>query len=139
MLNNEPVPIAIDLEVTVDTGKLESKLTTDGGTLVILRTDGRTANFIISDRFADMDMTHVDNHFCSITGQNGTEIIQDFWIRLNITAKEFYEKLIKNEPKSDVYYIQTEVKVYVDVLILDDFHVTIQTADSTIYEGSPAR
>lgn len=138
MLNNEPLPIAIDLEVTIDMDKLESKLATDGGILVILRTDGYTANVIVSDHFADMPPVDEQIHF--LTGANGSRAVQDFWIRLNITAKEFYEKLvIKNEPKSDVFFIPTRVKIYVDVLILDDFHVSIQTADSTIYEGGPAR
>ena len=138
MLNNEPLAIALDLEVTIDMDRLKSKLATDGDILVILRTDGRTANVIVSDHFADMP--HVVEHTRSLTGVNGTEVIQEFWIRLNITAKEFYEKLVfKNEPKSDMNFFQTTVKVYVDVIRLDDFHVTIQTAESFIYEGGPTR
>lgn len=138
MLNNEPLPIAIDLEVTIDVGELESKLATDGDTLVILCTDGRSANVIVSDRFADMP--HVADHIHFLTDVNGTELIHDFWIRLNITAKEFYEKLvIENEPNSGTSPTLNEVKVYVNVLLMDDLAISIQTAHNTVYEGGPAR
>lgn len=138
---NEPLlqsAIAIDHEVTIDMNKLESKLDTDGATLVILHTNGFATDVIVSDIFADMPHVDVLTHYS--TGENGAKFIQDFWIRLNITAQELYEKLvIKNDPKSDVNSIQNEVKVYVDIVNLGDFHITIQTAHSIIYEGGTAR
>lgn len=134
MLINEPLAIALDLKVIIDMKRLESKLATDGDTLVILHTDGHSARVIVSDRFADMPS--VDDHTSFLTDANGTKIIHDFWIRLNITAKEFYEKLVNKSGESSV---PSAVKIYVDVLILEEPHVIIQTVVSTIYEGGPAR
>lgn len=138
MYYNEPLAIAVDLEVTVDVDRLESKLTTDGDTLVTLYTDGRTGHVIVSDRFADMPPVADSIKF--ITGANGTECVQDFLIRLNLTAKELYAKLTKPAPQHDsLFYSEAQVKIYVDVVLLDDFLIIIQTAHDTVYEGGPAR
>ena len=138
MLNNELLAIAVDLETTIDMSKLESKLATDGDTLVIIRTDGYTANVIVSDHFADMPP--VDVRFHTIPGANGSVCVQDFWIRLNLSAKELYTKLSRPVPQSDtLFFVEPLVKVYVDVVVQDDFYINIQTAHTTVYEGGPAR
>ena len=136
---NDPLPIALDREVTIDMTKLAAKDVNTPDTQVILRTDGNTVSFVISDYFADMPPVVVKTNF--LTGANGTKSFQSYWIRLNLTAKEFYEKLkIENDPESDVFFIQTEETVYVNVLFGEKgLHISIQTAHSTVYEGGPTQ
>ena len=136
---NEPLPIALDCEVTIDMAKLADKAVNTPDTQVILRTDGITTFFIISDYFADMPPVDVKTHYFS--GANGVISAGSFWIRLNLTAREFYEKLkFENDPESEVFSIQTREKVYVDVLLGEKgLLISIQTAHKTVYEGGPAQ
>lgn len=138
MLNNDLLPIAIDLKVTIDMIHLSVKADTNADTPVILHTDGKTASFIISDYFTDMPPVDVKTLFHTTAGK--TERIQDFWIRLDLTANEFYEKLkAKDTSTSDgVYFLQFEETVYVDVVLhlATGLSVFIQTSESTIYEGN---
>ena len=139
MYYNEPLPIALDREVTIDMTKLAAKGVNTPDTQVILRTDGNTVSFVISDYFADMPPVDVKTHF--FTGANGTSSTQSYWIRLNLTAREFYEKLkFENDPESEVFFIQTEERVYVNVLLGEKgLYISIQTAHKTVYEGGPAQ
>lgn len=139
MYYNEPLPIVLDREVTIDMTKLAAKDVNTPDTQVILRTDGNAVSFVISDYFADMPPVDVKTYFS--TGANGTKSTQSCWIRLNLTAKEFYEKLkIENDPESEVFFIQTEETVYVNVLLsVKGLHISIQTAHNTVYEGGPAQ
>lgn len=139
MPNTEPLPITLDHEVTVDMTKLAAKAVNTPDTQVFLRTDGNTTFFTISDYFADMPPVDVKTNF--FNGANGTKSIQVYCIRLNITAKEFYEKLkIENDPESEVFFFPTEATVYVNVLLSEKgLHISIQTARNTVYEGGPAQ
>ena len=138
MLNNEPLPIALDCEATIDMTKLAAKAVHTPDAQVILRTDGITTSFVISDYFADMPPVDVKTYF--LTGEIDIGSTQSYWIRLNLTAKEFYEKMkIENDPESEVFFIQTEEKVYVNVLLGEKgLHISVQTAHDTVYEGGPA-
>lgn len=135
----EPLPIVLDHEVTVDMTKLAAKAVNTPDTQVILHTDGNIVTFVVSDYFADM--SPVDVKKCFFTGAKGTKSIQSYWIRLTLTAREFYEKLkIENDPESEVFSIQTEETVYVNVLLTEKgLHISIQTAHDTVYEGGPAQ
>ena len=135
----EPLPITLDRDVTIDMTKLAAKAVHTPDTQVILHTDGNTASFVISDYFADMPPVDVETNF--FTGANGTTSTQSYWIRLNLTAREFYEKLkIENDPESEVFFIQTEERVYVNVLLGEKgLHISIQTAHKTVYEGGPTQ
>lgn len=139
MPNIEPLPIALDCEVIIDMSKLAAKAVYSPDTQVILRTDGITTSFVISDYFADMPPVDVKTHLS--TGANGTLSTPELRTRLNLTAREFYEKMkFENDPESEVFFIQTEERVYVNVLLGEKgLHISIQTAHKTVYEGGPAQ
>lgn len=132
MLNIEPLPIALDLEASIDMFKLERKAFTTGDTPVFLHTDGNTVSFVINDCFTELPPVDVKTYF--YTGENGNECFNTYWIRLNLTAREFYEKMDAELQSIDEPPTEPGCKVYVNVLLQEDgFHVHIQTSKSTIY------
>lgn len=138
MTNDEPQPFALDCEVIVDMIKLAAKSDISPVTQVNLRTNGNITTFAISDYYADLPPVEVESYFI---GANGTKIAKSYRIRLNLTVKEFYEKLIgENGPGNDVIFNHTEETVRVKVLPSEKgLHISLRTLLNTVYEGGPAQ
>lgn len=109
---NEPLPITLDCEITIDMDCLFLSTLRNGDSPVILTTDGTTVTFLF-------------NGFNCNTGLPCNTL----QIPLNITCKEFFAKV-------DSTAYQPEVKVFVDLLLKgDDLSVTIQSHWFTVHDA----
>lgn len=109
---NEPLPIAIDREVTIDMDCLFLSTLHNGDNPVILTTDGTSVTFLF-------------NNFSCNTGLPRNTL----QIPLDITCKEFFAKV-----DSTAYL--PEVEVFVDLLLKgDDLSVTIQSHWLTVHDA----
>ena len=123
MLNNEPLPIALDHELTVDMDHLFNKcLFGDGDTPVVLHVTDRSA-LIVNKTLsvippAEVKTYSIDNH-----------TLFTYWFRLSITCGELYEKLVyENDP-------ECMRKLYVNVVLgKGGYRVSIQSSRTTIHE-----
>ena len=123
MLNIEPLPIALDHELTVDMDHLFNKcLFGDDDTPVVLHVTERSA-LIVNKTLANIPPAEVKTYFL------GNHTLSSYWFRLSITCGELYEKLVcENDPES-------VRKLYVDVVLgKDGYHVLIQTERTAIHE-----
>lgn len=114
MLFNEPLPLVLDREVTINMDFLSiASVNENGNRLVTLTTDGSTVSFIFGDAWT-----------CG-TGLPRTSL----HIPLNITVLEFYAKL---ESKADP---QEESTVFINLLLDgDEIVVTIQSHWLTVHD-----
>lgn len=136
---NEPMPIALDHEVTFRLDMAEFYLSTAGVSHVVLRIDEDGSYLFPTnpriDRFIDKP---VNVKAILQVGEAGIKFISAIYINLNLTFKELFSGLtFKRDPQSDDTTLNTPVaNVYVNVLLQDDtFHVLIQTPQSTIHDA----
>lgn len=136
-MHNEPLPIALDHEVTFRLDMVEFDLLTNPNSHVVLRIDEDSSSLFPSkpriDRFIDEP---VNVKAVLQVGEAGIKFISAIYINLNLSYKELFKGLsFKDEPQSDGTNPNVPVaKAYVNVLLRDGtFHVHIQTPKATIH------
>lgn len=134
---NEPLPIALDHEVTFRLDMTEFNLTTNPH--VVLRIDEHSSSIFPSiprlDRFIDAP---VNVKAILQVGEAGIKFISAVFINLNLTFNELFGKLsFESDPQSDGTNTNVPVaKAYVNVLLRDGtYHVHIQTSKATIHDA----
>lgn len=134
---NDPLPIALDHEVTFRLDMAENDLTTAANSHVVLRIDEDSSSLFPShlrlDRFIDKP---VNVKTILQVGEAGIKFISAIYINLNLTYDELFGKLsFESEPQSDGSNPNIPVaKAYVNVLLRDGtYHVHIQTSKATIH------
>lgn len=139
MYRNEPLPIALDHEVTIPLDMTEFHLSTAGNSHVVLRIDENSSSFFPSnpriDRFIDKP---VNVKTILQVGEAGIKFIPAIYINLKLTFNELFGKLaFESDPQSDGTNPNVHVaKAYVNVLLRDGtFHVHIQTPKATIHDA----
>lgn len=111
MIFNEPLPLVLDHEVTVNLDSLYLATLTAADKPVILTTDGSTVTFLFDDRLCGSGFP------CST-----------LQIPLNITIQEFYAKMETADERPIKH------KVFVDLLLKgDEIYVSIQNCWHTIH------
>lgn len=137
MLYNEPLPIALDHEVTFRLDKAEFDMSTSANSHVVLRIDEDGSSLFPSS-------PHI-NHFIDApvnvkailqVGEAGIKFISAIFINLSLTVKELFAGLtFESDPQSDGTFPDDFVaKAYVNVLLRDGTcHVHIQTPKATIH------
>ena len=136
---NEPLPIALDHEVTVRLDTAEFNSVIGANSHVVLRIDENSSSLFPShpriDRFIDEPVNV--KAFLQV-GEGGIKFISAIFINLNLTYKELFAGLaFKDEPQSDGTTPNVPVaKAYVNVLLRDGtYHVHIQTSKATIHDA----
>lgn len=139
MNHNEPLPIALDHEVTFHLDMAEFDLSTAANSHVVLRIDENSSSLFPShprlDRFIDKP---VNVKAILQAGEAGIEFISAIYINLKLTFNELFGELaFESDPQSDGTYPNVPVaKAYVNVLLRDDtYHVHIQTPKATIHDA----
>ena len=134
---NEPLPIALDHEVTFHLDTVEFDLSTNADSHVVLRIDENSSSLFPShphiDSFIDAP---VNVKTILQVGEGGIKFISAIYINLNLTFKEFVAGLtFESDPHSDDTIPNGPVaKAYVNVLLRDGTYlVHIQTPHSTIH------
>lgn len=136
---NEPLPIALDHEVTFRLDMAEFFLSTAANSHVVLRIDENSSSLFPSnskmDRFFDKPVNV--KTFLQV-GEAGIKFISAIFINLKLTFNELYGKLsFESDPQSDGSNpIIPIAKAYVNVLLRDGtYHVHIQTSKATIHDA----
>lgn len=136
---NEPLPIALDHEVTFRSDMAEFYLTTAANSHVVLRIGEDRSSLFPSntrlDRFIDEP---VNVKAILQVGEAGIKFISAIYINLELTFNELFGKLsFESDPQSDGTNPNiSTAKAYVNVLLRDGtFHVHIQTSKATIHDG----
>ena len=139
MYYNEPLPIALDHEVTFRLNQAEYHLNTAADSHVMLRIDEDSSSLFPYhhqfDRFID---TPVDVKAFLQVGETGIKFNSAIYIHLNLTVSELFAGLVFEEgSQSDGKHPNDPVaKAYVNVLLRDDtYHVHIQTPKITIHDA----
>lgn len=137
MYYNEPLPIALDHEVTFRLDTAEFHSNNHGDSHVVLRIDENSSSLFPSAPRLDRFINEPVNVKAMLqVGEAGIKFISAIFINLNITYRELVAGLsFEREPQSDGSTPTIPVaKAYVNVLLRDDtFHVHIQTPQSTIH------
>lgn len=136
---NEPLPIALDREVTFHLDMAEFYLSTAANSHVVLRIDEDSASLFPStpclDRFID---NPVNVKAILQVSEAGIKFISAIYINLNLTFNALYGKLsFESDPQSDGTNPNIPVaKAYVNVLLRDGTYlVHIQTSKATIHDA----
>lgn len=136
---NEPLPIALDHEVTFRLDMTEFNSTTAGNSHVVLRIDENRSSLFPSnprlERFIDEP---VNVKAILQVGEAGIKFISAIYINLKLTFNELFGKLsFESDPQSDGTIPNVPVaKAYVNVLLRDDtYHVHIQTSKGIIHDA----
>jgi len=136
---NEPLPVALDHEVTFRLDMVEFDLSTNPDSHVVLRIDEDSSYLFpshhLSDRFIDKP---VNVKAILQASKAGIKFISGIYINLNLTFKELVAGLtFESDPQSDGTSPDDLVaKAYVNVLLRDGtYHVHIQTPKATIHDA----
>lgn len=136
---NEPLPIALDHEVTFRLDMAEFYLSTAANSHVVLRIDENSSSLFPSnsrlDRFIDKPVNV--KAFLQV-GEAGIKFISAIFINLNLTYNELFGKLsFESNPQSDgTNPIVPVAKAYVNVLFRDGTYlVHIQSPKATIHDA----
>lgn len=136
---NEPLPIALDHEVTIHLAMAEFDLSTAANSHVVLRINEDSSSLSPSnsrlDRFIDEP---VNVKAILQVSEAGIKFISAIYIKLNLTFKELFGRLsFESDPQSDGTYPNDPVaKAYVNVLLRDGtYHVHIQTPKAIIHDA----
>lgn len=136
---NEPLPIALDHEVTFPLDMAEFDLTTNPHSHVVLRIDEDSSSLYPYhpqlDRFIDKP---VNVKAILQVDEAGIKFISAIYINLKLTYNELFGNLsFESDPQSDGTNPSIPVaKAYVNVLLRDDtYHVHIQTPKTTIHDA----
>ena len=136
---NEPLPIALDHEVTIHLEMADLDMLTHANSPVVLRIDEHNSSFFSFDHTIDRDFTTpVDVKTTLQVGETGIRFISAIWIHLNLTVKELFAKLVfEGDSQSDGEIPNDPTaKVYVNVLLQDGtYHVHIQTPYTVIHDA----
>lgn len=135
---NDPLPIALDHEVTLPLNMAEFYLRTKANSHVVLRIDEDKSSLFPSDSRIDHFIDEPVNVKAILqVGEAGIKFISAIYINLNLTFKDLFAGLtFESDPQSDGTPNIPTAKAYVDVLLRDDtFHVLIQTPQSTIHDA----
>ena len=140
MYCNEPLPIALDHEVTIQLRMAEFFLTTAGKSHVVLRIDEDSSYLFPYHPQSDRDFINktVDVKTIFQVGEAGIKFISGIFITLNLSYKELFAGLeFERDPQSDGTLPNEPVaKAYVNVLLRDDtYHVLIQTPKGIIHDA----
>ena len=134
---NDPLPIALDHEVTIPLDMAEFDLTTAANSHVVLRIDEDSSSLFPSnplfDRFIDAPVNV--KAFLRVS-EAGIKFISAIFINLQLTYKELFAGLtFECDPQSDGTHPDDLVaKAYVNVLLKGGtYHVHIQTPKATIH------
>lgn len=136
---NEPLPIALDHEVTFRLDMAEFDLSTAANSHVVLRIDEDSSSLFPSHhRFVRFIDKPVNVKAILQTSEAGIKFISAIYINLNLTFKELFAGLtFESDLQSDGTFPNDPVaKAYVNVLLRDGtYHVHIQTAKDTIHDA----
>ena len=136
---NEPLPIALDHEVTFPLNIAEFHLRTNANSHVVLRIDEDSSSLFPSHPHMRRFINDTVNVKAILqVGEAGIKFISAIYINLNLTVKELYAGLsFKDEPQSDDESpTDPTAKVYVNVLLQGGtYHVHIKTPHSTIHDA----
>ena len=139
MYYNEPLPIALDHEVTFDLDMVKFDLNVNPDSHVVLRIDEDSSSLFPSDPTLDRFIDAPVNVKAILqAGKAGIEFISAIFINLNLSFKELVAGLtFESDPQSDGTFPDDLVaKAYVNVLLRDGtYHVHIQTPQSTIHDA----
>ena len=134
---NEPLPIALDHEVTFRLDMADFYSTTSANSHVVLRIDEDSSSLFPYhpqlDRFIDAP---VNVKAILLVGEAGIKFISAIYINLNLTFKELFAGLsFERDPQSDGTHPNVPVaKAYVNVLLRNGaYHVHIQSPHTTIH------
>lgn len=138
MYSSEPLPIALDHEVTIPLETAELDLSTYANSPVVLRIDEHSSSFFPLVPHLDHFNSPVDVKTILQVDETGIKFISAIWICLNLTVKELFTGLVfdgDSQPDGDSPNDPT-AKAYVNVLLRDDtYHVLIQTPQATIHDA----
>lgn len=136
---NEPLPIALDHEVTFRLDMAEFDLTTAGDSHVVLRIDENSSSLSPSNPRIDRFINEPVNVKAILqAGEAGIKFFSAIYINLNLTFNELFAALaFESDPSSDGSHPNVPVaKAYVNVLLRDGtYHVLIQTSKATIHDA----
>lgn len=136
---NEPLPIALDHEVTFHLEMAEFDLFTHANSPVVLRIDEHSSSFFPFDHQLDRAFNPpVDVKTVLQVGETGIKFISAILIRLNLTVKELFKGLVfEGDSQTDGEFPNDPVaKAYVNVLLRDGtYHVHIQTPHTVIHDA----
>lgn len=139
MRYNEPLPIALDHEVTFLLNMVEFDLFTNPASHVVLRIDEDSSSLYPSHPLLDSFIDKPVNVKAILqTGEAGIKFISAIYINLNLTFKELVAGLtFESDPQSDGTFPDDFVaKAYVNVMLRDGtYHVHIQTPKATIHDA----
>lgn len=136
---NEPLPIALDHEVTFRWDMAVFYLTTAANSHMVLRIDENSSSLFPSNPRIDRIIDAPVNVKATVqVGEAGIKFISAIFINLNLTFNELFGKLsFESDPQTDGTNPNIPVaKAYVNVLLRDGtFHVHIQTSKATIHDA----
>lgn len=136
---NEPLPIALDHEVTFRLDTAEFYLNTAGDSQVVLRIDENSSSlFPTNSRLNRFIGAPVNVKATLQVSEAGIKFISAIFINLNLTYKQLFAGLtFEDEPQSDGTNPHVPVaKAYVNVLLRDGTYlVHIQTSKATIHDA----
>lgn len=136
---NEPLPIALDHEVTFRLDMAVYDLSTAANSHVVLRIDENSSSLLPSNPLIDHFIDKPVNVKAILqVGEAGIKFSSAIYINLNLSFNELFGKLsFESDPQSDGTNPNIPTaKAYVNVLLRDDtFHVHIQTSKATIHDA----
>lgn len=136
---NEPLPIALDHEVTFRLDMAEFDLTINPHSHVVLRIDEDSSSLFPSNSLCDRFIDEPVNVKAILqVSEAGIKFISAIYINLKLTFNELFGKLsFESDPQSDgTNPIIPTAKAYVNVLLRDGtYHVHIQTSKATIHDA----
>lgn len=136
---NEPLPIALDHEVTFRLDMAEFDLSTNPDSHVVLRIDEDSSSLFPSNPLLNRFIDEPVNVKAILqVGEAGIKFISAIYINLKLTFNELFGKLsFESDPQSDGMCPNIPTaKAYVNVLLRDGtYHVHIQTSKATIHDA----